>query len=85
PRLDLQADLPGQRAVVGVGQRLRLIMIDGPGQPLGQPAAVGEHQGRLVSRDHAAERLGERRPDLHPGVGRVPGRGREAHGEGEAL
>ncbi len=73
PLLHGQADLPGERAVVGVGELLRLALVDQAGHLLRGPAAVGEKQGGAVLPDDLPEGFGEDRPpggvdELLPGV-----------------
>ena len=62
--LHLRADLPGEGAVVRVGDRPGLIFVYLQGDLFGQAAAVGEEEGRLVVLDLATEYLGQRIPDL---------------------
>ena len=73
PLLDGQADLPGERAVVGVGEDLRLALVDQAGHLLRGPAAVGKKERGAVLPDDLPEGLGEDRPpggvdELLPGV-----------------
>ncbi len=85
PRLHLQPDFAGERAVVGIGQGRRLIPIDGEGELFCQPAAVGEEQGGGVGVDDVPERRRQRLPDLLTTVGGAPRRFRKADGQVDGL
>ena len=62
PLLDGQADLPGERSVVRVGELFRLALVDQAGHLLRGPAAVGEKQRRAVLPDDLPEGFGQDRP-----------------------
>ena len=73
PLLHGQADLPGERAVVRVGELLGLSFVDQAGHLLRGPAAVGKKERGAVLPDDLPEGLGEDRPpggidELLPGV-----------------
>ena len=77
--LHFGSNVPGQRAVVRVGQRRGLVLVDLEGHLLGQAPAVGEEQGRPVAFDDAPETLGQRIPDFLPVGGGIAGIFRKAH------
>ena len=85
PLLHLGADLPRQRAVVGVRHRRRRIAVHGEGDLFRQAPAVGEEQRRTIAADHLPERVRQRRPHGLAVFRGHPGSGREAHLEGDAL
>ena len=87
PLLHDLADLPGQRAVVGVDQLAAGRVVEEAGELLHHPARVAEHQRRAVGPHPAQHLVHERRPVLARlvpgGLGR--GGGREAHLQVVAL
>ena len=63
-RLDLRADFPCQRAMVGVGQRRDRVVVELEGDLLGHAPRVGEEQRRVIAFDDVLETVRQRFPDL---------------------
>ena len=83
PPLDFRADLPRQRAVVGIGQGLGFFRVQLERDLLRHAAAVGEEQRRAVAVDDGAKGIRERFPHLLAAVGGRARRFREAHAKGD--
>ena len=64
--LDLEPLLPGDAAVVGPDQLLAGELVEPLGEPLRQPAAVGEHDRAPVLADQRQDPRVDRRPDAGP-------------------